>query len=84
MTKLGLPKVVLHYTYTLCPRSSDAFYVVSYNIKWVTTFWTQIIFKYIFLKSVKTSNESRKKNSFFSGPTAKALTNNPSGLPPQA
>ena len=27
-------------TYTVCPRSSDPFYIVSYNIKWVTTSWT--------------------------------------------
>ena len=26
--------------YTVCPGSSDPFYVVSYNIKWVTTSWT--------------------------------------------
>ena len=26
--------------YTVCPRSSDPFYVVIYNIKWVTTSWT--------------------------------------------
>ena len=25
---------------TICPRSSDQFYVLSYYIKWVTTFWT--------------------------------------------
>ena len=25
---------------TLCPRSSDPFYIVSYYIKWVTTSWT--------------------------------------------
>ena len=26
--------------YTVCPRSSDPFYIVSYYIKWVTTSWT--------------------------------------------
>ena len=26
--------------YTICPRSSDSFYIVSYYIKWVTTSWT--------------------------------------------
>ena len=26
--------------YTLCPRSSDPFYLVSCHIKWVTTSWT--------------------------------------------
>ena len=25
---------------TVCPRSSDTFYIVSYYIKWVTTSWT--------------------------------------------
>ena len=25
---------------TVCPRSSDPFYIVSYYIKWVTTSWT--------------------------------------------
>ena len=25
---------------TVCPRSSDPFYVVTYYIKWVTTSWT--------------------------------------------
>ena len=31
------------YIYTVCPRSSDPFYIVSYNIKWVTTSWTHRI-----------------------------------------
>ena len=26
--------------YTVCPKSSDPFYIVSYYIKWVTTSWT--------------------------------------------
>ena len=26
--------------YTVCPRSSDPFYVVTHYIKWVTTSWT--------------------------------------------
>ena len=26
--------------FTVCPRSSDPFYIVSYDIKWVTTSWT--------------------------------------------
>ena len=26
--------------YTVCPGSSDPFYIISYYIKWVTTFWT--------------------------------------------
>ena len=28
---------------TVCPRSSDPFYVVSYYIKWVTTSWAHSI-----------------------------------------
>ena len=28
---------------TICPRSSDPFYIVSYFIKWVTTSWTHSI-----------------------------------------
>ena len=28
---------------TVCPRSSDPFYVVTYYIKWVTTSWTYSI-----------------------------------------
>ena len=27
-------------TYTVCPRSKDPFYVVTYYIKWITTSWT--------------------------------------------
>ena len=27
-------------SYTVCPGSSDPFYIVSYIIKWVTTSWT--------------------------------------------
>ena len=26
--------------YTVCPGSSDPFYIVTYQIKWVTTSWT--------------------------------------------
>ena len=37
-------KQVIHYphpqTYTVCPGSSDPFYIVSWYIKWVTTAWT--------------------------------------------
>ena len=28
---------------TVCPRSSGPFYIVIYNIKWVTTSWTHSI-----------------------------------------
>ena len=30
---------------TVCPRSSDPFYIVTYYIKWVTTSWTYSIYK---------------------------------------
>ena len=34
----------VEYDYlTVCPRSSDPFYIVSYYIKWVTTSWTHSI-----------------------------------------
>ena len=29
--------------HTVCPVSSDPFYVVTYYIKWVTTYWTHSI-----------------------------------------
>ena len=39
---------VLHHRYynryTVCPRSSDPFYVVTYYIKWVTNSWTYSIY----------------------------------------
>ena len=31
--------------YTVCPRSRDSFYIVSYYKNWVTTSWTCSIFK---------------------------------------
>ena len=30
----------IRHLYTVCPGSSDPFYMVSYYIKWVTTSWT--------------------------------------------
>ena len=30
--------------YTICPASSDPFYIVSYYIKWVTTSWTHSMY----------------------------------------
>ena len=30
----------LWFLNTVCPRSSDPFYIVSYYLKWVSTFWT--------------------------------------------
>ena len=29
-----------HPSHTVCPSSSDPFYLVSYYVKWVTTSWT--------------------------------------------
>ena len=37
-----------NYAYTVCPRSSDQFYVVTYYIKWVTTSWTHSIIRVLF------------------------------------
>ena len=36
---------------TVCPRSGDPFYIVSYNMKWVTTSWTysMLVFLYNFV-----------------------------------
>ena len=33
---------------TLCPRSSDPFYIVSYCIKWVTTSWKHSTYFFLF------------------------------------
>ena len=33
------------YISTVCPGSSDLFYIVSYYIKWVTTSWTHSVMK---------------------------------------
>ena len=37
-------------THTVCPRSSDPFYIVTFSIKWVTTSWTYIDFFISILK----------------------------------
>ena len=39
-------------THTVCPRSSDPIYILSYYTKWVTTFWT---------------NSSKSKAKFING-----------------
>ena len=38
---------------TVCPRSSDPFYIITYYMKWVTTSWTDMldIYRYIFQES---------------------------------
>ena len=35
-----LPDFLTYRMCTVCPGSSDPFYIVSYYIKWVTTSWT--------------------------------------------
>ena len=32
-----------HKLFTVCPGSSDPFYILTYYIKWVTTSWTHSI-----------------------------------------
>ena len=32
--------ISMHCVRTICPRSSDPFYIVSYSVNWVTTSWT--------------------------------------------
>ena len=39
-----IKNILADYIDTLCPRTSDVFYVVTYNIKWVTTSWTHSIY----------------------------------------
>ena len=34
---------MLGHDYTVCPRRSEPFYILSYCIKWVTTSWTYSI-----------------------------------------
>ena len=31
---------------TICPKSSDPFYIVTYYIKWVTTSWTHSMYRF--------------------------------------
>ena len=45
---IGL-KIVAAYreeNYTVCPGSSDPFYIVTYYINWVTTFWANSNIRY--------------------------------------
>ena len=41
---------------TICPRSSDPFYIASYYIKWVTTSWTHSIYFIFLLEATKKNN----------------------------
>ena len=38
-------RIILPFWYTICPVSSDPFYIVTYYIKWVTTSWIHGITK---------------------------------------
>ena len=40
VTKLRKVSQISTLIHTVCPRSSDPFYIVSYYIIWVTTSWT--------------------------------------------
>ena len=46
---------------TVCPRSSDPLYVVTYYIKWVNTSWTHISKKNRFLMQYQSMLDIRKK-----------------------
>ena len=50
---------------TMCPKSSNPFYIVSYYIKWVTTAWSHsnITFIAIYLSFIKYLKEAAKKVS---------------------
>jgi len=37
-------QVAFKFKGTICPGSSDPFYIVSYYIKWATTSWTHCMF----------------------------------------
>ena len=45
-------------SHTLCPRSSDPFYIIISYIKWVTSSWTHNIIK---IKVLKEQNTKRNK-----------------------
>ena len=40
--------IYISIVHTVCPRSSDPFYIVSCYIKWGTTSWTHSMYIYIF------------------------------------
>ena len=47
---------------TICPGSSDPFYIVSYYINWVTTSWTHGMTICLLLLYIYISMEGVKKN----------------------
>ena len=49
--------------YTVCPRSSDLFYIVTYYIKQVTTSWTYSIITRDTLTYCGGKNRKRKKDN---------------------
>ena len=51
--------MIRNYGITVCPKSSDPLYMVSYYIKWATTFWTYSMVSAISLFS--TPNEYKRK-----------------------
>ena len=62
-----LRKNIIKSTVTVCPRSSDPFYIVSDYIKLVTTFWTDSVsefhwklVKHIFMANYNSSPENKK------------------------
>ena len=40
----NITRLLGHIVHTMCPGSSDPFYIVSYYMKWVTTSWAHSIF----------------------------------------
>ena len=39
-SRMFLGAKFLYEWYTVCPRSSDLFYILTYYLKWVPTSWT--------------------------------------------
>ena len=49
---------------TVCPRSKDPFYVVTYSIKWVTTSWTDgICVQFLRIYEKTGQDRALKRNS---------------------
>ena len=46
---------------TVCPKSSDPFYKVSYFIKWVTTSWTHSIWKILISANEKLCKDAQEE-----------------------
>ena len=52
------PKIVGVYS-TVCPRSSDSFYIVTYYINWVPTSWTSSIVHLISCSSLRKNTDCK-------------------------